>query len=790
MSYYYYYGAARGAGLPPGQIPDNTFQLGANVSGMESSDDAGSTFLDRGFSWREADAATVTYLISKGFTCFRLPFKIERAQNDKSDVLDETFMSYVDEKVTQVTNAGLPIALDAHNYMRRRGADLTDKTKFYINVTDSYLFWNGSAYVDTAGAVASEDQFLTADFVDFWERIADRYKDNPRVLFDLMNEPINNHTTAELITIFNAVIAGIRGTGATNRIYVPWTNYQSAATGVRDGAVSMFTGIVDSGDNVAFTAHQYFDPTADGGGADIATIASENIASYRLWTLTEAARKYNKKILLGESGIAGTAAFVDGFFTEYTMVRFNTDVYERVTFWTSGNNGYPTDAYAYRLNPGDATPTVEQIQMLEIGERIFKGKNYISPDVSHYWDVTGLVKGVSSLAGFFDFTRASLGWDWNGGTLQEYAVNELRLSVNGLRIEPERTNYFTVDDFTGNGYTAVDTCAIEGGATPVLYDSDNGENWAVNVTEGTGTGTKYVVLGAFATDNATTHIVSCYHKTYEEVFPWLQASAGTVIEAKAIAAQGFTTFRYGDWFRQFVNVNSDAGGVKVRTGFNDDATAPGLTAPASYTGLDRQFYAAFPQIEEVGASDKFPTSPIITLASGSPVTRAADVAAFKSSFITAMNGDFTLVLSVNDLPAFGIELPILVLNGTIDALKITAAHKVSGDFGGTITTADPFALGDPGNANYTASGFRNTSRKFGISVRQSAGRVVIGGQGIDSIGQDVTVPAITSARLGYCAGRFDMIAFLPYFLDSNALREFMLRENVVSGIGGGVGGAF
>ena len=59
-----------------------------------------------------------------------------------------------------------------------------------------------------------------AAFADFWRRVAEQFKDNPRVMFGLVNEP---HTmkTETWVESANAAIAAIRATGARNVVSVP-----------------------------------------------------------------------------------------------------------------------------------------------------------------------------------------------------------------------------------------------------------------------------------------------------------------------------------------------------------------------------------------------------------------------------------------------------------------------------------------------------------------------------------------------------------------------------------------
>lgn len=76
--------------------------------------------------------------------------------------------------------------------------------------------FSGSAIGNTSDPTAA----TTAQFGEFWGELADRFRNNPKVIFGLMNEP---HDMATSLVLANdqAAINGIRKSGARNLIIAP-----------------------------------------------------------------------------------------------------------------------------------------------------------------------------------------------------------------------------------------------------------------------------------------------------------------------------------------------------------------------------------------------------------------------------------------------------------------------------------------------------------------------------------------------------------------------------------------
>lgn len=181
--------------------------------------------------------ASPAYFRAKGMTVFRLPFRWERLQPKRRRPFDAAELERLTTTVADLRALGATVVLDPHNYARYQ-KDLIGSEKVPVN-----------------------------DFVDFWKRLATLYKDDPDVVFGLMNEP-HDMPSEQWRDAANAAIVGIRETGAKNLILVPgngWTGAHSWAQswyGTPNAAL-MLT-IVDPADNLAFEVHQYLDGDSSG----------------------------------------------------------------------------------------------------------------------------------------------------------------------------------------------------------------------------------------------------------------------------------------------------------------------------------------------------------------------------------------------------------------------------------------------------------------------------------------------------------------------------------------------
>jgi endoglucanase len=291
------------------------------------------------------------YFRELGFSLIRLPFKWERLQ----PALNGSFAP-AEQKLLMTTAryaaAGQQqVVLDPHNYAKRR------------IVTDG---WSGEHGIGSAAIPISS-------FVDFWSRLATLFKDDPHVVFGLMNEPVGITVDAWL-QASNAAIAAIRATGAANLILVPGVEYSGAHSWHRRGNTAM-AGVVDPRNNFAFDVHQYFDSDSSGTKPDAmsGTIGSERIEAFQTW-----ARQNGFKAVLGEfNGGRNRAAYnaLNDLCQELTA---NPDVWLGWAAWAGGPR-WP-DNEMFNLEPWGDGRIREQTEILA---------NYARPRSPDYWVTEG-----------------------------------------------------------------------------------------------------------------------------------------------------------------------------------------------------------------------------------------------------------------------------------------------------------------------------------------------------------------------------------------------------------------
>jgi len=248
----------------------------------------------------------VDYYTGKGMNVFRVPFKWERLQFNAFDDLNWEDVYRLEDFIDYAASKGAYTILDPHNYAR-----------YY-------------------GEIIGSDDLSVDTFKDFWARLADYFKDNPYVIFGLMNEPHGMETELWLSDA-NAAIDAIRETGASNLILVPGNAYTGAHSwnsnwyGTPNAEVML--GIVDPLDNYAFEVHQYMDNNSSGTSE---SCVSTSVGSERLQNFTKWAREHNLRGFLGEFGSSDNETCLQALDDMLQYIDDNDDVWLGWTYWAGG----------------------------------------------------------------------------------------------------------------------------------------------------------------------------------------------------------------------------------------------------------------------------------------------------------------------------------------------------------------------------------------------------------------------------------------------------------------------
>ncbi len=282
--------------------------VGVNLAGAE---------FDHGTFWPTSEE--IDYFHGKGMNVIRLPFRWERLQPALYGDFDSGQLAGLDSFVAEATAKGLQVILDPHNYARYGGQLI------------------GSAQVPDSA------------FADLWTRLAERFRDDPRVIFGLMNEP-NTMPTEQWRVSANAAIAAIRATGAANLILVPGNAWTGAHSWTQSwygtpNAVEMLS-IQDPVDNIVFELHQYFDSDFSG----LSPVCTPGHGPAQLESVTSWLRTHGFRGFLGEFAGADNPACRTAIEDALGYLEANADVWLGWTWWAAGPEW---GEYIFTLEPTD-----------------------------------------------------------------------------------------------------------------------------------------------------------------------------------------------------------------------------------------------------------------------------------------------------------------------------------------------------------------------------------------------------------------------------------------------------
>jgi endoglucanase len=313
-------------------VPPHKPMLGVN----EASGEFGVGNINFKYAYPGSDR--VDWAAAQGFGMLRVPFLFQNIQAASSMKIDEGAMRALDPVVTACASRRVVCLLDMHNY-------------------GSYTPDEPAAGEGPPGTIGFSNKRLA----HLWAQIADRYKNNAYVWFDLMNEP-NKQSALAWVKTSNAIAAAIRLTGASNTIVFQGTAWDGAWTWQSSGNATQMLKAYDPGNNFAFEAHQYLD--RDGSGTSPTCIAGAGAA--RLEPFTAWLQKYGLHGIIGEVGWAtnpdctteGTA-LLQAWQTAATSTAAGG--YIGLTYWAAGP--WWPDSYMYLAEPRPFPSGAEPIQL-------------------------------------------------------------------------------------------------------------------------------------------------------------------------------------------------------------------------------------------------------------------------------------------------------------------------------------------------------------------------------------------------------------------------------------------
>lgn len=235
------------------------------------------------------------YYTSRGFNITRFPVHWEVIQPNLCSgdtTLDATQMGYLDTAINTVTASGMDIILDLHNY-------------------GSYNYnYGGRVCTTPSGSNNIVDDTATKNyFVNVWGQLAARYKDNPKVKFDLMNEPVGRAANLQA-PIWQEAITAIRTAGANQHIMVEWGPGWGACMDFHTNGGPSFLTLTDPQNKLIAHCHNYLrtGTAVDSYCADCDDTATEGKGLGIVTNATAYAKANNIKLFLGEFGLGHTAS--------------------------------------------------------------------------------------------------------------------------------------------------------------------------------------------------------------------------------------------------------------------------------------------------------------------------------------------------------------------------------------------------------------------------------------------------------------------------------------------------
>ncbi|KAJ7636942.1 endoglucanase [Roridomyces roridus] len=186
-----------------------------------------------------------------GFNTFRLPVGWQFLTNNVLGApIDPDNMVVYDALVQACLGTGAYCIADIHNYAR----------------------WNGS--IIGQGGPTNEQ------FAATWGAIATMYKDEPRVIFGVMNEPHDIPDINLWAGSVQAAVTAIRNAGATSQIILlPGNDWTSAETFISNGSADALSKVVNPDGSITglvFDVHKYLDEDNSGTHSECVTNNIDN----------------------------------------------------------------------------------------------------------------------------------------------------------------------------------------------------------------------------------------------------------------------------------------------------------------------------------------------------------------------------------------------------------------------------------------------------------------------------------------------------------------------------------
>jgi endoglucanase len=275
---------------------------GLNIAGSEFGHPGGAY----GTDYIYPSETEFAFAAASGLSVIRLPFLWERLQPRLDGAFDIEELGRLHAAVSHAEGVGLSVILDPHNYARY--------------------------FEQTIGS----PQVPVAAFASFWRDLAKIFRNDPHVIFGLMNEP-HDMPTEVWAAAAQAAILAIRGTGAENLILVPGNHYSGAHSWTKaiSGASNaiVMRGVNDPCNNMVFEFHQYLDADSSGTSPTCPTPIAVVDA---LRDVTNWLQQTGNKGFLGEFGASARPECLTALNSMLQFMAEHGDQWLGWTYWAAG----------------------------------------------------------------------------------------------------------------------------------------------------------------------------------------------------------------------------------------------------------------------------------------------------------------------------------------------------------------------------------------------------------------------------------------------------------------------
>jgi endoglucanase len=314
---------------------------GVNIAGAENGYPSSSQF-----NYIYPKSFEIDYWASKGMGLIRMPLQLRRIQPVSYGPLDPA--GRTDEPAVSSSAPGQTNLNEI-----KRVLDYALTKNMWV-VIEPHNFGSVRDTTTNTDRAVGADPEATAQLVDWWIRVATKFKNYPNVIFNLMNEPAAQGAAAWK-TGAVAAINGIAQVTTARWVFIPGSGFTGGHSwvGAGDSSSSAWAAYVPpAGMNIAFDMHEYLDSDFSG------THAACTQATAVMNAATSWAQANGFKIWIGEIGWSQDSSCPPLASALMSYFTANEPTYLGWAYWVGGSyafygsyflgavpTGYPTGPF-------------------------------------------------------------------------------------------------------------------------------------------------------------------------------------------------------------------------------------------------------------------------------------------------------------------------------------------------------------------------------------------------------------------------------------------------------------